>query len=221
MATNELLQFATANTNILTQAEYAADAQRTSGNVPGVARSKLVNKAARQAAFVTAMIGQFIADKGGVDVLDDADIPGLVADFVLALNATSQGLISTTAQAQALTSDTTLLSPKKLDDAFMGPNQGFGTNTFWQKLPGGLLIQRGIIQNNSFADFAVTFPIAFVGNPPVVLGTSGGNITTLMGVMLDNSAGTILTQFSARFRNYNATQAAPFNLAWVAIGTWK
>lgn len=87
MATNELLQFATANTNILTQAEYAADAQRTSGNVPGVARSKLVNKAARQAAFVTAMIGQFIADKGGIDVLDDADVPGLVADFVLALNS--------------------------------------------------------------------------------------------------------------------------------------
>jgi hypothetical protein len=143
MATNELLQFATANTNILTQAEYAADTQRTSGNVPGVARSKLVNKSARLAAFVTAMIGQFIADKGGIDVLDDADIPGLVADFILALNSTAQGLISTSAQAQALTSDITLLSPKKLDDAFMGANQGFGANTFWQKLPGGLLIQGG------------------------------------------------------------------------------
>ncbi|MFY2843559.1 gp53-like domain-containing protein [Achromobacter ruhlandii] len=216
MATNELLQFATANTNILTQAEYAADAQRTSGNVPGVARSKLVNKAARQAAFVTAMIGQFIANKGGVDVLDDADVPGLVADFILALNATSQGLISTTAQAQALTSDTTLVSPKKLDDAFMGANQSLGTNTFFQKLPGGLLIQGGNI-NSATADFLVTFPIAFVAPPITVSAVIAGNSATLVGAMVDLATA---SNFAIRVRN-STSGVGGQAVDWLVVGRWK
>ncbi|GAB1835570.1 hypothetical protein MyNCGM121_23450 [Achromobacter xylosoxidans] len=88
MAANEILPFATAGgANVLTQAEYAADTQRTSGNVPGVARSKLVNKAARQAAFVSAMVGQYIADKSGQDVLDNGDVAALQAKFVAALAA--------------------------------------------------------------------------------------------------------------------------------------
>ncbi|WP_241123034.1 hypothetical protein [Achromobacter xylosoxidans] len=88
MATNEILPFAAASgANVLTQAEYAADTQRTSGNVPGVARSKLVNKAARQAAFVSSMVGQYIADRSGQDVLDNGDIAALQAKFVSALAA--------------------------------------------------------------------------------------------------------------------------------------
>jgi hypothetical protein len=49
MATNEILRFAETDTgtNLLTQSEYAADSQRPIGNQPGVARSKLVNKALR------------------------------------------------------------------------------------------------------------------------------------------------------------------------------
>ncbi|MFM9932836.1 hypothetical protein [Achromobacter xylosoxidans] len=88
MATNELLPFAIGPTaNVLTQAEYLADSQRDSGNVPGVARSKLANKAQRQSSFVASMVGLFIAEQSGIDVLDDGDIPGLKADFLAALNA--------------------------------------------------------------------------------------------------------------------------------------
>ncbi len=56
MATNEILTFASTNTgtNLLTQAEYAADAQRTIGHQPGIARAKLENKALRQASLMAA-----------------------------------------------------------------------------------------------------------------------------------------------------------------------
>lgn len=59
-------------TNLLSQADYAADADRTSGNKPGVASSALNNKAVRQANFVTSQLAQFLADQSGADLLDDA-----------------------------------------------------------------------------------------------------------------------------------------------------
>ena len=64
MATNEILQFAETDTgtNLLTQAEYLADAQRPIGNQPGVARSKLVNKALRQSSLIASGIAEFLAD---------------------------------------------------------------------------------------------------------------------------------------------------------------
>ncbi len=91
MATNELLPFATANTNVLTQAEYSSDTQRTSGNIPGVARSKLVNKAARQAAYTANMIGQFVVDGSGQDVLDDGNAAVFLANFKTAVGVLTPG----------------------------------------------------------------------------------------------------------------------------------
>lgn len=135
MAINEILAFASGvGANLSTQAEYAADAQRSSGNVPGVARSKLVNKAARQAAFVSAMIGQFIADTASIDVLDDADIPGLKTDFIAALMA-------------------------NLRNAFTGSNQLLATAGY-QKLPGGLIVQWGAVDTTS-SGVSVVWPVAF------------------------------------------------------------
>lgn len=160
MATNDILTFAGSSTNILTQAEYAADAQRDSGNVPGVARSKLVNKAARQSAFVSSMIGQFIANIGNINVVDDNDVPGLLADFVASMTAYLQTRVATTAQAQALTDDSVLLTPKKLADAFKGSNQSLSAIGY-QKLPGGLILQWGGVSSGSGAAAIFTYPIAF------------------------------------------------------------
>ena len=71
---NEILSFCETDigTNLLTQGEYAADADRTSGNKPGVASSKLVNKALRQSAFVASSLAELISLTRGVDVLDNA-----------------------------------------------------------------------------------------------------------------------------------------------------
>ena len=83
MATNEILQFAETDTgtNLLSQAEYLTDAQRPIGNQPGVARSKLVNKALRQSSLIAAAVAQFIADNQANNVVDTAD-PADIADWI-------------------------------------------------------------------------------------------------------------------------------------------
>lgn len=72
MGTNSILPFASTDTgtNLLTQAEYTADAQRTTGNQPGIARSKLVNKSMKQASIMASGLAQFIASYQGNDVVD-------------------------------------------------------------------------------------------------------------------------------------------------------
>lgn len=75
MATNNFLTFCPTDsgTNLLTQSEYAADSERTVGNQPGVARSKLNNKAIRQSAFITSQLAQLASDFTGADMLDNGD----------------------------------------------------------------------------------------------------------------------------------------------------
>lgn len=87
MATNEFLQFAKTDTttNLLTQAEYSADAQRLIGNQPGIARSKLVNKALRQASTGSAILGELIGGITGQDAVDDGTHATLAANLMAAI----------------------------------------------------------------------------------------------------------------------------------------
>lgn len=73
-ATNDFLPFCSTNTgsNLLSQADYASDAQLPIGNQPGVARAVLVNKALRQATYIASCLSQYLANKTGNNVLDDA-----------------------------------------------------------------------------------------------------------------------------------------------------
>ncbi len=84
MATNNILPFCptSTGTNLLSQGAYAASADRTSGQKPGIASSALNNKALRQASLVASQLAQAVSDKTGVDVLDDgttATLYGLLA----------------------------------------------------------------------------------------------------------------------------------------------
>ncbi len=69
---NNFLPFCPTNTgtNLESQSDYAADSQRTDGNQPGVASSKLNNKALRQANYVASQLAQFLANQTGADLLD-------------------------------------------------------------------------------------------------------------------------------------------------------
>lgn len=73
MATNEFLEFCPTDTgtNLLTEVEYTASTDRTSGNKPGIASAKLNNKALRQANFITSQFAQYLSDQSGTDTLDD------------------------------------------------------------------------------------------------------------------------------------------------------
>lgn len=68
--------------------------------------------------------------------------------------------VASTAQAQAWTSNTTLITPLRLSEAFQGTNQSKTANGY-QKLPGGLIIQWGSFSTGGGGDIPVTFPIAF------------------------------------------------------------
>lgn len=81
MATNQILPFCGTDTgtNLPTQGDYLADPNRSIGNSPGVASSKLNNKPARQATFIASQIAQYVSDKTGNDVLDDGVTAKLLA----------------------------------------------------------------------------------------------------------------------------------------------
>lgn len=81
--TNDFLPFCPTDTgtNLLTEADYAATSDRTSGNKPGVASAKLSNKALRQSSYVVSQIAQYLANQTGTDVLDDATPAKLLAQI--------------------------------------------------------------------------------------------------------------------------------------------
>lgn len=88
MAINQIFPFGTAaGANVLAPADYQALASRNAGFSAGTAKSKELNTVWRQASFVAAMLGQYIADKSGQDVLDNGDLAALQAKFVAALAA--------------------------------------------------------------------------------------------------------------------------------------
>lgn len=69
-------------TNLVSQAAYAVDADRVSGNKPGIASSALNNKALRQASFVASQVAELIAAVQGVDVLDDGNTARLLQQMI-------------------------------------------------------------------------------------------------------------------------------------------
>lgn len=69
--------------NVETQVQYETDlgvgGVLQHGYQSGVAPSQKVNKTVRQSSMIAAAVGQVIGDILGVDVLDDGDLPTLVA----------------------------------------------------------------------------------------------------------------------------------------------
>lgn len=72
MAINRILTFAQEDTgsNLDSQNDYQAAADRIRGNQPGVARLRLVNKALKQASLMAAGLAEFIALRQSADVND-------------------------------------------------------------------------------------------------------------------------------------------------------
>lgn len=111
MAINQILPFGTVpGANVLAPADYEALAARLGGFSAGTAKSKELNTVWRQASFVAAMIGQYIADKAGQDVLDDGDLAALQARFVAALAASPAFTGTPTAPTPAATDKSTRIA---------------------------------------------------------------------------------------------------------------
>ena len=92
----------------------------------------------------------------------------------------SKTTVSSTAQAQGQSSNTTLLTPLRLAEAFQGGNQVFSTISGKQKIPGGLIIQWGSVAASNAAAATFTY------EEDIGLFLFGG-------VQVNNSAGTAST----------------------------
>ncbi|MGF6837078.1 hypothetical protein QF001_000945 [Paraburkholderia youngii] len=87
-AQNQFLAFGIGSgANVLTPAQYAALAALGPGFATGILQSNQLNSVLRQASFVSAMIGQFIADQSGNSALDDGNLAELEGNFELALRS--------------------------------------------------------------------------------------------------------------------------------------
>lgn len=101
MAANEILGAVSTDTgtNLLTQAEYVADAQRLTGNQPGIARAKLVNKMLRQVSLIAAAVGEYIAGRQTVDIVDSLTPANTALYLHTAMNNANVGVVSGAADA--------------------------------------------------------------------------------------------------------------------------
>ena len=84
--------------------------------------------------------------------------------------------VASALQAQQQTSNTTLLTPQRLSDAFKGVNQVLNTTSGKQNLPGGLILQWGQYSNSS-ATPNTQYPITF--HTPFPNGVIGVYITDI------------------------------------------
>lgn len=160
MATNEILPFASTNTgtNLLTQSEYAADSQRVIGHQPGIARSKLENKALRQATLMVAGLAEFIADYQANNVTDSLT-PQQIADYLL--NAITSSFPSATETVQG-----------KIELA-TNAEVATGTDTQRAVTPAGAASRYAIRTRNLTAGVGLTGGGDLTADRTVALGTPG------------------------------------------------
>ena len=85
---NDYMPFGTGTgANVMTTSDYSALSARATGFQSGVALSIQYNKVWRQSSVVSAMIGQFTADYGPGNVVDDGNVSNLETQFKAALTA--------------------------------------------------------------------------------------------------------------------------------------
>lgn len=106
MATSEIIPFADSpSANIQGQAAYVAEPLRQSGNVPGIAKSAVNNKALLQATLMAAALGQFIANGQTVNITDQLDYADIATYMATAVAASSFPYVVATGTVNALVAD--------------------------------------------------------------------------------------------------------------------
>lgn len=90
---NAIVPHATgAGANVESSSAWNSDTVRQQGFQSGILPSVKLNTPIRQATFIAAMIGQFMADFSGAATADDGNVVGAEANFIAALNRQLQPL---------------------------------------------------------------------------------------------------------------------------------
>lgn len=125
--------------------------------------------------------------------------------------------VASTAQAQALSSNTVLVTPLRLTEAFKGANQSITAGSDgYQILPGGLIVQWGIVSTGAANPHTVTFPIPF---PNGFLSASFTAVqSTAPGSVLGSIFGPSESEMTIDRRNSSTTAATTNGGRWIAFG---
>lgn len=83
------------NANVTSQSDWEKLDALSKGFQSGKASSAQVNKALRQATFISAALAQYTANKSGQDVLDDGDLNGFITKMTTAFGNDFQALDAT------------------------------------------------------------------------------------------------------------------------------
>lgn len=125
--------------------------------------------------------------------------------------------VASTAQAQALTSNTVLITPLRLSEAFDGSNQSLLPGSAgYQILPGGFIIQWGIVSTGAANPATVTFPIPF---PNSFLAASFTAVqSSAPGSILGSVFGPSESEMTIDRRVSNTAASATSGGRWIAFG---
>jgi hypothetical protein len=145
------------------------------------------------------------------------DIPLVGADDKIDI-----GILPTasTAEAQALTATTKIITPATLAAALQGANQSLVAAGGYQKLPGGLIIQWGLTaasaDNVSAEAVYITYPIAF---PTACLGVNPSTVngSALNSNLMHKAHDITATNFRLVVDSTDA-QVGTVQCFWIALG---
>jgi len=180
MATNNFLPFAPTDTgtNLLTQGEYAIATDRTNGNQPGTASSKLVNKAIRQSSMVTSQIAQYLTDRTGLNAIDDATAAANLLTLMNAGFAANQSFDITNLSLAASVGSNALTIAVKTKAASADPSAtDFITAGF----------RSATIGSGAYLSRTITAALSMVISSGSTLGQTSGQPSSIFVYLIDNA----------------------------------
>ncbi|WP_448512660.1 phage tail protein [Photorhabdus laumondii] len=154
MVKNDFKAFAIGeNANTLSQEEYESSDFIEEGFKSGIARSERLNKVWRQSSVIAAVIGKYIAEKTGEDVMDDGDLEKLVAQLDLALKHKITTEIPAASLTQKGISQLNSATNSDREDQAATPKSVHDVRKIAESKLSGVsdasLIQKGIVQLSS------------------------------------------------------------------------
>ena len=169
MAKNQFLPFAIGGgANVTPQAEWENLQALITGFTSGKASSAQINKALRQATFVSSALAQFMASKTNSDITDNGNISGFVSTLQAALNLQSLSRDNPGADIAADNHIPEFRNNLGLNDSMSTDNNGL----WWNAALSSLRIRIGgwsIQDSSGGTGTTVTFPQAFPGACLIVI----------------------------------------------------
>lgn len=197
--TNSFYPYGESSTNILNNSEYQTDSERSSGAQSGaIARSKMYNKQARQAAAGAYAVGALVAKSG--KNADDSSAATLAANFQAAVNYQAAHFVASAVSVSGTTATATVAELATTAAADL-PALFALSLVLDQALPAGASIAIA----SSLPDVTLSWPI-YVGSEVLDSDTiTGGAITLLIDTVGAKAF------FKAGGGRYKPTDLPPLN----------